>query len=97
MTFRKEERTFTPFILAKSSAAGASGTELRDMLAAALVSGVLVTAYVLPPVALTNVQCRSMPARAAVVRAESLYASDGGEPEVDWDKVRDTPTPRTWP
>jgi len=56
------------------------------MLAAALVSGVLVTAYVLPPVALTNVQCRSMPARAAVVRAESLYASDGGEPEVDWDK-----------
>ena len=63
------------------------------MLAAALVSGVLVTAYVLPPVALTNVQCRSMPVRAAVVRAESLYANDGGEPEVDWDKVRDTPTP----
>lgn len=56
------------------------------MLAAALVSGVLVTAYVLPPVALTNVQCRSMPVRAAVVRAESLYANDGGEPEVDWDK-----------
>lgn len=56
------------------------------MLAAALVSGVLVTAYVLPPVALTNVQCRSVPVRAAVVRAESLYANDGGEPEVDWDK-----------
>jgi len=56
------------------------------MLAAALVSGLLVTAYVLPPVALTNVQCRSMPVRAAVVRAQSLYANDGGDSEVDWDK-----------
>ena len=58
----------------------------EDMLAAALVSGLLVTAYVLPPVALTNVQCRSMPVRAAVVRAQSLYANDGGDSEVDWDK-----------
>lgn len=56
------------------------------MLAAALVSGLLVTAYVLPPVALTNVQCRSMPVRAAVVRAQSLFANDGGDSEVDWDK-----------
>jgi hypothetical protein len=56
------------------------------LLAAALVSGLLVTAYVLPPVALTNLQCRSMPVRAAVVRAESVYANDGGDSEVDWDK-----------
>lgn len=55
------------------------------MLAAALVSRLLVTAYVLPPVGLTNVHSKLMPVRAAV-RAESLYANDGGDSEVDWDK-----------
>ena len=55
------------------------------MLAAALVSRHLVTAYVLPPVGLTNVHSKRMPVRAAV-RAESLYANDGGDSEVDWDK-----------
>ena len=62
------------------------------MLAVALVSRLLVTAYVLPPVGLTNVHSKLVPVRAAV-RAESLYANDGGDSEVDWDKVRDTPTP----
>ena len=55
------------------------------MLAAALVSRLLVTAYVLPPVGLTNVHSKLVPVRAAV-RAESLYANDGGDSEVDWDK-----------
>jgi len=54
-------------------------------LAAALVSRLLVTAYVLPPVGLTNVHSKLVPVRAAV-RAESLYANDGGDSEVDWDK-----------
>ena len=55
------------------------------MWAAALVSRLLVTAYVLPPVGLTNVHSKLVPVRAAV-RAESLYANDGGDSEVDWDK-----------
>ena len=55
------------------------------MLAVALVSRLLVTAYVLPPVGLTNVHSKLVPVRAAV-RAESLYANDGGDSEVDWDK-----------
>jgi len=54
-------------------------------MAAALVSGLFVAAYVLPPVGMTDLHCRS-PVRAGLVRAQSLYANDGGDSEVDWDK-----------